>query len=446
VRTAIRKNLRNFAAIIGLALVALVVAGVILSHQRFYLPQWVPVLGSDFVDYKADFTTAQSVTPGQGQTVNVAGVPVGEITKVDLVDGHAVVTMEIHKRFTPIYKDATALLRPKTGLNDMIVELTPGHRRAGAVPHGWTIPINQTLPNINFDEVLASLDTDTREYLKMLIGGAGQALAGNGRNLAATFKRFAPTARALSQINGALVARRQNIRVAIHNFSLLARAVGEKDQQIAQLVDSSNTVFRAFARQDQNLRSTLGLLPGTLQTADTTFAKVDKLGKVLGPTLGALRPAARALGPTLRATRPFVRDTMPVIRDELRPFSRDALPTVQLLRPAVRDLAVVTPKLTTTLRVVNYLFNELAYKPPGQQPGYLFWVAWANHDGAQVFSTQDAHGPIRRGELLASCGSLAGLDNIYSANPGLGLLSFLTNLPKSSAVCPKSSQAPTSGG
>jgi phospholipid/cholesterol/gamma-HCH transport system substrate-binding protein len=135
-----------------------------------------------------------------------------------------------------------------------------------------------------------------------------------------------------------------------------------------------------------------------------------------------------------------------VIADQLRPFARDALPTVKLLRPAARDLAVVTPKLTATLKVVNYLFNELAYKPPGKQPGYLFWLAWANHDGANVFSTQDAHGPIRRGELLASCGSLAGLDNIYSANPELGLLAFLTNLPKSTAVCPKSSQAPVSGG
>ena len=33
----------------------------------------------------AEFTTAQSVTPGQGQTVNIAGVPVGELSKVELV-------------------------------------------------------------------------------------------------------------------------------------------------------------------------------------------------------------------------------------------------------------------------------------------------------------------------------------------------------------------------
>jgi phospholipid/cholesterol/gamma-HCH transport system substrate-binding protein len=446
VRAAIRKSWRNFTAVIVLGVIAIAVAAYILPQQRFSLPSWVPLIGNDFVTYKAEFSSAQSVTPGQGQTVNIAGVPVGELSGVDLVGGHGVVTMKIHKKYTPIYKDATALLRPKTGLNDMVIELTPGHRSAGVAPHGWSIPISQTLPNVNFDEVLAGLDGDTRNYLRLLVGGAGQALAGNGRNLAAAFKRFAPTAVALRRINAALSTRQANIRRTIHNFSLLAQAVGEKDQQIAQLVDSSNRVFRAFAAQDRNLRATLGLLPGALRTTDTTLAKVDKLGKVLGPTLGALRPAARALGPSLAEMRPFLRETTPVIRDQLRPFSRDALPTVKLLRPAARDLAVVTPKLTSTLKVVNYLLNELAYKPPGKQQGYLYWLGWANHDAAQVFSTQDAHGPIRRGELLASCGSLAGLDQIYQANPELGLLSFLTNLPKSSAVCPKTSQAPVSGG
>jgi len=76
----VRKYARNFAAIIGLALIGLIVGGFILSNQRFYLPHGVPVLGSDFVDYKAELSTAQAVTPGQGQTVNIAGVPVGEIS------------------------------------------------------------------------------------------------------------------------------------------------------------------------------------------------------------------------------------------------------------------------------------------------------------------------------------------------------------------------------
>ncbi|MDX6658553.1 MAG: phospholipid/cholesterol/gamma-HCH transport system substrate-binding protein, partial [Solirubrobacteraceae bacterium] len=187
-KTAIRKHFRDFAAIVLLFVVAMGVGGYILSNQRFYLPKWVPIVGSDYVKYKAEFSTAQSVTPGQGQTVNIAGVKVGEIQAVDLKDGRAVITMSIKRKYTPIYKDATALLRPKTGLNDMLVELTPGSRSAGVLSPSTALPINQTLPNVNADEILAALDGDTRDYLRLLVAGAGQGLQGNSENLSASFK------------------------------------------------------------------------------------------------------------------------------------------------------------------------------------------------------------------------------------------------------------------
>jgi phospholipid/cholesterol/gamma-HCH transport system substrate-binding protein len=436
VRSAIRKHIGEFALLVGLVIVAVLVGGSILSHQRFYLPKWVPVVGSDFVEYKAQFATAQSVTPGQGQTVQVAGVDVGDITKVDLVEGRAVVTMKIRRKYTPIYRNATALLRPKTGLNDMVLELDPGSRNAGPAPKGYAIPVDQTLPNVNFDEILSSLDGDTRDYLQLLLGGAGEGLGGQGKQLSASLKRLEPTGRYLARLNGALAERQRNIRRSIHNFSRLAQALGSKDNDLAALVDSSNRVFQAFANQDARLRETLQELPGALTATNTALGKADKLGKQLGPTLGALRPAARALGPSLRQSRPFLKDTTPVIQNQLRPFARDALPTVKALRPATSDLAQVTPKLTTTLTNLNQVLNELAYNPPGKEEGYLFWLSWLNHDGASIFSVQDAHGPIRRGTILASCATLGVLDQIGTVQPALGTAAGLLHAPKTASVCP----------
>jgi phospholipid/cholesterol/gamma-HCH transport system substrate-binding protein len=442
VRTAIAKHSRDFLALILLFVIGLGVGGYILSNQRFYLPKWVPIVGSDYVKYKAEFATAQSVTPGQGQTVNIAGVKVGEIANVDLKDGKAVITMSIKRKYTPIYKNATALLRPKTGLNDMLIELTPGSRSAGELPRSEPVPIDQTLPNVNVDEILAALDGDTRDYLRLLVAGAGEGLDGNAENLSAAFKRFSPTGRDLKAITEKLAERRVNIRRSIHNFSQLSQTLGKKDKELAQLVDSSNAVFHAFADQDVRLREALGLLPSTLAATNTALIKANRLGKTLGPTLGALRPGARALGPSLRQTRPFVEKTMPVIRDQLRPFARDALPTVKLLRPAARDLAAATPKLTTALKVVNVLFNELTYNPPGDaDEGYLFWTAWANHAGATVFATQDAHGPIRHGIVQISCASLNVLQQLKQVNQQLGTLVELLNTPPADKVCPSTSQA-----
>src|SRR5690606_11131519 len=134
------------------------------------------------------------------------------------------------------------------------------------------------------------------------------------------------------------------------------------------------------------------------------------------------------LGPSLEQTRPFLEESTPIIEDEIRPFARESLPTVRVLRPAARNLAELTPDLTSALKVVNYLVNELAYNPPGdKEEGYLFWAAWTNHAGASVFATQDAQGPIRKGMVLASCSTLQTLPNIARANPQLGVLIQMLN-------------------
>jgi len=444
VRVAIRKHWLDFVALLGLVLVAGVVAVVILGHQRLVLPGWVPGIGKDFFVIKAEMSTAQAVTPGQGQTVNVAGVQVGEISKVELVNGKAVVTLRMEPRYGRVYKDATVLLRPKTGLKDMVAELEPGTPRAGRLKEGGVIPVGQTLPDVNLDEILAALDADTRDYLTVLIGAGAEGLRGNGRRLANTIRRFEPSARYGRRVFASLAERRQNIKRVIHNLSLIMDELGGKDDQLAEFVDSSNAVFATLARQDANLRSTLTELPSALDETQRGLGKAKLLADELGPTLQALRPGARALGPTLRQVRPFVRETTPVLRDEVRPFVRVSRPTVRELRPAMRDLAAAAPDLRRTFVVVNTLLDMLAYNPPGKEEGYLFWVAWANHIGNQLFTTQDAHGPIRRGLFITTCQDVPVLNQVAQTNPQLGILTDLLNLPKQN--CPSSSQDTQGGG
>ena len=86
--TAIRKHLRDFVAIIVLL--------VVVADRRRRTS--CPTSGSTCrpgsrcsartsSTVNAEFSTAQAVTPGQGQTVNIAGVEVGEISSVKLENG-----------------------------------------------------------------------------------------------------------------------------------------------------------------------------------------------------------------------------------------------------------------------------------------------------------------------------------------------------------------------
>jgi phospholipid/cholesterol/gamma-HCH transport system substrate-binding protein len=445
---AIRKHWVDFVAIIGLLIVAAAVSTVILGKQRLHLPAWVPVIGADFFELSAEMSTAQAVTPGQGQTVNIAGVAVGEIASVKLRDGKAIIGMKIRPKYDRIYKDASILLRPKTGLKDMVAELTPGTPGAGRLQEGGVIPISQTLPDVNLDEILASLDTDTRDYLLLLLNDGAQGLGSQakGRELAAAIRRLEPTAKYAREINEGLAERRANLKRVVHNFSLLTDELGKRDTQLANFVQNSNAVFSTLADQDGSLQQILRKLPGTLETTQTTLGKVETLADELGPTLQALRPGARALAPSLRKTRPFLRESTPVIRDEIRPFTRAALPTVRELRPAMRDLAATTPDLTASFGVVNRLLNEVAYNPPGDNnEGFLFWQSWVNHAGNSLFSTADAHGPIRRGLVVLSCSTAQLVDATAQANQQLGTLIALLNSPATSAICP-SSGGPAGGG
>jgi phospholipid/cholesterol/gamma-HCH transport system substrate-binding protein len=449
VRTAIGKHLLDFLAILGLLVVAAAVATVILGRQRLALPAWVPLVGKEFFVLEAEMSTAQAVTPGQGQTVNVAGVEVGEIASVKLRDGKAVIGMRIQPKYARVYEDASVLLRPKTGLKDMVAELTPGTEAAGRLKEGSAIPISQTLPDVNLDEILSALDADTRDFLVLLLDDGAEGLGSQekGRELGQAIRRLEPTAKYAREINEGLAERRRNLARVVHNFSLLTDELGRRDTQLANFVQNSNAVFDTLAGQDASLRAILQKLPGTLQTTQTTLGKVQTLADELGPTLESLRPAARALAPSLRRTRPFLRETTPAIEDEIRPFTRAALPTVKELRPAMRDLAAATPDLTRSLRVVNRLLNEVAYNPPGErEEGFLFWQSWVNHAGNAIFATQDAHGPIRRGLVVLSCSTAQLLDAVSQANPQLGTLIDLLNAPTQEQICPQSTQGPAGGG
>src|SRR5436305_8728544 len=94
-KRAIKTHLADFVAIIVLIVLAAVVSGYVLSHERLSWP-W-----STQYTLNAEFQTAQAVTPGQGQTVRVSGVQIGEVGAVSLKNGIAVVKMNID----PKYKD-----------------------------------------------------------------------------------------------------------------------------------------------------------------------------------------------------------------------------------------------------------------------------------------------------------------------------------------------------
>jgi phospholipid/cholesterol/gamma-HCH transport system substrate-binding protein len=435
VKVAIRKYPREFLAIIGLIVLSAFVAVYILEQQNFRFP----IVESAPKHISIELSNAQAVEPGQGQTVRVAGVQVGRISGVKLRNGVAVVDVELdHDYDNLIREDATALLRPKTVLKDMFIEVSPG--TGHVVPNGGTISAANTLPDVNPDEIFSSLDADTRPYLQLLVSGLGEGFRGRGMDLRETFRRLEPVHRDLARVNRATAARRRALKRLIHEYGVLVAEVGKHPNDLRRLVSASRSVFDTLAGQEQNISTSVERLPGSLQASARAFAEVRGFAPLLQSTLQSLREPIRQLPATNAALTPFLSATTPVIRSQLRPFVRTARPFTNDLRVASHDLARATPDLTTALGESNRFFNIGAYNPGGAQSlsgltiaqqrarseGLLYWLGWTAQNGVSLFSSADAQGPWRRVTIcnvpttvLSNLVLKPVLAQVQQTNPGL---------------------------
>jgi len=449
---AIRKHLGDFAAIIALAAIAIGCAAYILNEQRLR----IPFLEEKPFELKAELANAQGVMPGQGQTIRVAGMRVGDLGQVELENGVAVVKLELDPEYDDLVRaDATALLRPRTGLKDMFLELDPGTKAQPALEEGDAIPVLNTAPDVNADEILSALDDDTRDYFRLLLTGAGGGLERRGGDLHEVFRRLGPLHRHLAELNGKLKERRTQLARLVHNSGETFEELATKDKELSRLVVASERTFGALAAEDRNISEAVSRLPTTLSQAEQTLLKVDELGQVAGPAFEALRPAARQLKPTNDAIRPFAEEATPILRDKIRPFVRSARPYIRNLEPAAENLHRASPDLRASFFELNRLFNMLAYNEGGTETisdeceqagtctqeelqrneGFLFWLGWVAQNTTSIMSTGDAQGNFRRFTVSASCSTIRGL---VQDEPVTELLLGVTDLLNDPGLCPAS--------
>jgi phospholipid/cholesterol/gamma-HCH transport system substrate-binding protein len=396
-----RGRSKDTVAIVGLALIAVVMTLFIFVQQKASLPSWTPFVGESFVHITGEFETAQAVAPGQGQAVVIAGIQVGKITSVELKDGHAVVGMDIEPKYMKlIHPDASLLMRPKTNLNDMTVEVTPG-TAPGHLDEGDNIPLAQTESNTNLDAFLATLDADTRQYLQLLLAGGAEGI-GSGHQLSGAFRRFDPFVHYLAEINKAVAQRRLALAGVIHHFGQLTTELGRRNSEVERFVSGSQAALGNFANEQQSIQESLVEFPATLAAVQAGLGASNTLSVAARPALIKLIPQAEALGPGLKATERFFENTTGPIRDQIRPFTREVRPVLLHTKQGAGDLKKTVVGFGHSLGGLNTLFNELAYKPKGKQ-SFLFYLPWINHDLNATYNLNEPAGPLQRALVMISC-------------------------------------------
>jgi phospholipid/cholesterol/gamma-HCH transport system substrate-binding protein len=394
---------KDTIAIAVLTVIAIVMTLWIFTQQKASLPSWAPFVGEDFVHLTADFSNAQAVTPGQGQAVVIAGIQVGKIASVNLEDGHAVIGMDIEPKYLKlIHSNATLLLRPKTNLNDMTVEISPGSG-GQHVESGYRFPLSQTEPSIQFEALLSSLDTDTQQYLQLLLAGGAQGIGGRGRQLSGAFRRLQPFSHYIADLNRAVAQRRVALARVIHDFGQLTTELGRHDTELERFVTASKGALGNFANQQQAIQESLVEFPSTLSALRSALAASDRFSTAARPALLGLIPQAQASVPAFKANEQLFKQTTVPIRDQVRPFTRQVRPVLVHLNEGANALNTSVTGFGDSLGALNSLLNELAFKPKGSRESYLFYLPWLNHNLNATFNLTDSGGPISRAQIMISC-------------------------------------------
>jgi phospholipid/cholesterol/gamma-HCH transport system substrate-binding protein len=334
----------------GLIALVVIVIGVFLGASKD-IPFTRPF------QLKAVFENAPPIH--KGQAVRIAGVDVGKVSAVEGKGGDSpavVVTMKLEDEALPIHKDARIKVRPRLFFEgNLFFEVRPGTPEAGDVEDGDTIPLSQTSAPVQLDQVLGTLDTDTREDLQKLLVGYGDAINGKpqpgedadqdpdtkgetaGKSLNDTYEYAAQSLRGGAILNDAtLGTEMHDLSKLIGSQQRIFAALSSREGSLKDLITNFNITMGALAAEEANLRATIRELPQVLEAARPAL---DNLNAAFPSTRAwalEMIPGVRETPATIDAGFPWIRQVRPLVSpQELQGLLDD-------LQPAVRDFAEFT--------------------------------------------------------------------------------------------------------
>jgi phospholipid/cholesterol/gamma-HCH transport system substrate-binding protein len=345
----LRRRLRNTPDwIYGLVMVVAVVAAVYLSFGG-RLP-WQH-------DYELKAVVQSGLELSSRSPVRIAGVEVGKVKKVERGPGNtAIVTMAIKKPGLPIHKDATLKVRPRIFLEgNFFVDLRPGTPTSPVAESGYTVPLTQTEAPVQLDEILSSLQQDTRKQLTRFVHGLSVTLDDGGgqvlkRSLAEWGPTFVPVAIASEAMRG---RRDDDLSRFIAGSEKTASALAGRDQQLVTLIDGLERTVTALASRRTELEQSLPELDALVREAPASLQAVDDALPETRALAIESRPALREAPTTLRLADPVLAQTRALVS----PGELPAL--IDQLDPALDDLAPLEPRLTTLLGQVTPIMDCL---------------------------------------------------------------------------------------
>lgn len=216
--------------------------------------------------YKAIFSDVTGVL--KGDDIRVAGVKVGSVKKVEIVDRtRARVTFTV-RNATAVTRSSTATIRYRNLVGQRYIAITQGVGDTSRLPADSTIPMSRTQPALDlttlfngFKPLFAALTpADVNKLSYELI----QVFQGEGSNLEGLL-------RSTGSVTQTLADRDQLIGDVITNLNVVLQTIGDRDQQLSSLIVQLRDFMSGLDQDKDAILNSLDSVSAlTRETADIT--------------------------------------------------------------------------------------------------------------------------------------------------------------------------------
>jgi len=219
----------------------------------------------------------------KGDDVRQGGFRIGVMTgeKVKRGPGGVTVaqaTLKLDDAHGKLPVDTVITVRSRGLLGSKYVDVQRGHSKQTFADNA-TVPPAQTHVPTQFDEVASMFDGRTRQGIRKVLGGLGDAFAGRGEDLNTTFAALPVLLPHLQRVAATLAARPTRL------------------PEFIDAVDRTVRVLAPVARRQAHLFAVAG----------TTFGAISHDPRALDQTIAEGAKTLRATTPELAEQRPFLR-------------------------------------------------------------------------------------------------------------------------------------------